>query len=51
MVELVDTMVLETIAEMRGGSNPSLGTVYVAQFVRALDCDSRGRRFKSDHTP
>jgi hypothetical protein len=33
------------------GSNPIYGTVYVAQLVRVLDCDSRGREFKSHHTP
>ena len=25
--------------------------VVVAQLVRALDCDSRGRRFEPDHPP
>lgn len=25
--------------------------VVVAQLVRALDCDSRGRRFETDHPP
>ena len=33
------------------GSNPTYGTVYVAQLVRVLDCDSRGRGFNSHHTP
>ena len=33
------------------GSNPTYGTVYVAQLVRVLDCESRGRGFKSHHTP
>ena len=33
------------------GSNPTYGTVYVAQLVRVLGCDSRGRGFNSHHTP
>ena len=33
------------------GSNPVYGTVYVAQLVRVFDCESKGRRFKSAHTP
>ena len=33
------------------GSNPIYGTVYVAQLVRVLGCDSRGRGFNSHHTP
>ena len=33
------------------GSIPFIGTVYVAQLVRVLGCDSRGRGFNSHHTP
>ena len=34
------------------GSNPvGLAVVVVAQLVRALDCDSRGRGFESPHPP
>jgi hypothetical protein len=39
------------ISWMSLGSIPFIGTVYVAQLVRVLDCESRGHGFNSHHTP
>lgn len=48
VAQLVELLICN---QMVGGSSPLRSSLFVAQLVRAPDCGSGGREFKSRQTP